>query len=189
MSFLGSLSAGIARIETFVGASLGAITMALILLNVVTRSFAKSLFWVDGAAIASMVWMAFLGASVALHHRETIAVTLLPDAMRGKSAQWLRIVVDTIILIFFAILLALSWTWFDPLTLAKNGFDTKAFAAETFNFIYAEVSTTLGIPKFWLWLIVPIFSLNSSIHALSNLSHSIVETIRPDGSSHNEEAV
>ena len=57
-------------------------------------------------------------------------------------------------------------------SLARHGFDTGAFSGATFNFIYSEVSTTLGVPKFWLWLIVPIFAFGSSVHALNNLAQT-----------------
>jgi TRAP-type C4-dicarboxylate transport system permease small subunit len=187
MAIINSLSAGIARIETVVGASLGALTMMLILLNVVTRSFAKALFWVDEAAIASMVWMAFLGASVAIHHRDTVAVSLVPDALAGKAAKLLFIAVDLTVLVFCLVLFVLCWKWFDPLTLALHGFDTRAFSGATFNFIYSEVSTTLDIRKFWLWLIVPMFAAFASIHALSNLLNSITGKVRPGGQPHHSE--
>lgn len=169
MFLLGKLSAGIARIEVVLGATLGALTTALILLNVLTRSFASSLFWVDEAAITAMVWMTFFGASAAIHYRQSVAVTLVPDMLRGPVLRGLLIAVDCTVLVFFVVLFALAWTWFDPLTLALHGFDTKAYSGATFNFIYSEVSTTLGVPKFWLWLIVPVFAFGASVHALNNL--------------------
>ncbi|ABV95441.1 TRAP transporter - DctQ subunit (plasmid) [Dinoroseobacter shibae DFL 12 = DSM 16493] len=172
MEILRKLSTGIARIEVLIGAALGAVTTALILLNVVTRSFAKALFWVDEAAITSMVWMTFLGASAAIHHRQSVAVTFVPDMLRGPVARALLIATDLAVLVFFCVLFALAWNWFDPITLARHGFDTGAFSGATFNFIYSEVSTTLGVPKFWLWLIVPIFAFGASVHALNNLAQT-----------------
>jgi TRAP-type C4-dicarboxylate transport system permease small subunit len=169
MRFLKRLSTGIARVETFVGAVLALSITLLILLNVVTRSIGASLFWVDEAAITAMVWMAFLGASISLANREAVAVTLLADAIPAGAARWLGRAVDLCVLAFALILLALVWTWYDPLVLAQVGFDLQAFSGATFNFIYQEVSTTLGVPKFWLWLIVPVFAVDISIHAAANL--------------------
>ena len=169
MRFLKKLSTAIARVETFVGAVLALSITLLILLNVMTRSIGASLFWVDEAAITAMVWIAFLGASISLSHREAVAVTLLADALPPRMARGLGRAVDLGVLAFALILLGLVWTWFDPVALARVGFDLQAFSGATFNFIYQEVSTTLGVPKFWLWLIVPVFAVNISIHALANL--------------------
>ncbi|MGR3652259.1 MAG: TRAP transporter small permease [Roseovarius sp.] len=179
MRILKSLSAAIARAEIALGAVLGVAIMGLILLNVVTRTLGAALFWVDETAVTVMVWMAFLGASVAVHHRSSVSVTLLPDALRGGSLNALRLAVDLIVLGFFVALLILCWTWYDPLTLVRVGFDLNAFTNATFNFVYKEVSATLGIPKFWLWLIVPIFAVNGTIHALANLVQPVVEEPGP----------
>lgn len=177
MWMLKSLSAAIARAETALGALLGVAVMGLILLNVVTRTLGSALFWVDETAVTAMVWMAFLGGSVAVHHRSSVSVTLLPDALQGGLKNALRLLVDLIILGFFVVLLVLCLTWYDPLTLARLGFDLNAFSGATFNFIYKEVSTTLGVPKFWLWLIVPIFAVNGTVHALANLMQPASEAL------------
>ena len=57
----------------------------------------------------------------------------------------------------------------EPLALARSGFDVRAFQGETFNFIYAENTSTLGIKKFWVWLILPWFALSLTLHGLVNL--------------------
>ncbi len=54
------------------------------------------------------------------------------------------------------------------------GFDTQAFQGQTFNFIYAENTSTLGIKKFWAWLIVPWFALSLSLHGVANLTQGDV---------------
>jgi hypothetical protein len=52
----------------------------------------------------------------------------------------------------------------------RHGFDTGAFQAATFNFIYAEPTTTLGIAKSWVWLVMWAFSLGMVLHGLANLA-------------------
>jgi TRAP-type C4-dicarboxylate transport system permease small subunit len=78
-------------------------------------------------------------------------------------------VADAILLGFALTLLVLSWVWYDPIALARAGFDLDRFALETFKFIYTEPTSTIGVPKFWLWLAVPLMSIGMSIHALANL--------------------
>ncbi|MGX1101494.1 TRAP transporter small permease [Amorphus sp. MBR-141] len=180
MRALHSISAGIAKAEITVACVFGLLIALFILLNVVTRTMGTSIFWVDEAAIASMVWMAFLGASASIHYRSSVAVTLIPDALPTRAAVLAGKLVDVLVLVFFAVLLVLTFHWFDPLTLARLGFAKDAFSGRTFNFIYAETTTTLGFPKFWLWLIMPIFAVGSAIHALSNLLSATVEASPED---------
>ena len=169
MKTLHSLSAGIAKAELTLACAFGLLIALLILLNVATRAAGTSIFWVDEAAIASMVWMALLGASASVHYRTSVAVTLLPDSLPSRAALAAGKVVDGLVLAFFVILLFLTYRWFDPIAFAATGFSKDEFSGATFNFIYAETTTTLGFPKYWLWLVMPLFAIGSAIHALANL--------------------
>ncbi|WP_341476678.1 TRAP transporter small permease [Pelagivirga sediminicola] len=142
----------------------------LVLLNVVTRAMSASIFWVDEAAIMSMTWMTFLAASAAVHHGHSVSVTLFTDMLPEGAAHAAQRAVDGIVLGFAALMLWLCWRWFLPLDLLRAGFDTGAFQGETFNFIYAEPTLTLGVRKFWLWLIMPLFALGVTLHAVANLT-------------------
>ena len=166
---LWAVSRRIAQVEVGVASILSVLITALILLNVITRSIGRSIYWVDEAAIAAMVWMAFLGASASLHYRTAISVTLFPDALPQNSQKVVTRLVDVVVLIFSVFLLWLSFDWFDPIGLIQSGFSFDDFSSETLNFIYSETTATLGISKFWLWLIVPLFAIQSAIHALANL--------------------
>ena len=84
----------------------------------------------------------------------------------GARAIW--IFVDAVTLAFGLLLIWFCWTWFDPVNLWSAGFDTRTFQGATFNFIYAEPTTTLGIRKVWLWLIIPVFAAGFTLHAVSN---------------------
>ncbi|MEY8840547.1 TRAP transporter small permease [Cribrihabitans sp. XS_ASV171] len=166
---IGRISAFWARVELAFAALLAVSITLLILLNVVTRSMGAALYWVDELAIYAMAWMTFLGASAALHHGQTVAVTILtdplPPSLRGITGK----LVDLIVLAFALFMLWFCWRWYAPLDLVRHGFDTEAFQAATFNFIYAEPTTTLGIPKFWVWLVMWAFALGASLHGLANL--------------------
>jgi len=162
-----------------VAAVLAAAITCLVLLNVVTRAMSASIFWVDEAAIYAMTWMTFLAASAAVHFSHSVSVTLLTDMLPRPALDIARRVVDAIVLIFALLMLWLCWRWFLPLDLARAGFDSVAFQGETFNFIYAEPTLTLGIRKFWLWLIMPLFAAGLTLHAVSNLVHPRSETAAP----------
>lgn len=166
---IGRVSAGWARVELTLAACLAVSISGLILLNVVTRSLGAALFWVDELAIYAMAWMCFLGASAALHYGHTVAVTILTDALPAKAQFILTKVVDLIILVFALLMVWFCWRWYSPLVLAQHGFNTEAFQGATFNFVYAEPTTTLGVRKFWVWLVMWLFALGATLHATANL--------------------
>ncbi len=141
----------------------------LILLNVVTRTAGHALFWVDELAIYAMVWMAFLGASAALHHRSAVAITLLSDAAAPSLRLLIRKLVDIIVFLFALAMLWFCWRWFLPLDIARAGFDVTVFQGNTFNFIYAEPTSTLGVPKYLFWLVMWLFALGATLHSTMHL--------------------
>ena len=162
-------SRGVARVETALAALLAAAVAGLILLNVATRTAGAALFWVDELAVYAMVWMAFLGASVTVARRSGVAVTILTDGLAPRLRRAVAVLVDLIVLAFALFLLWLAWGWYDLPTLARVGFAIEAFTGETFNFIYKEPTQTIGVAKYWVWLIVPIVAVDMSLHAAANL--------------------
>lgn len=163
------VSAAWARLELGAAAFLAVCVTLLVLLNVVTRNTGNALFWVDELAIYAMAWMTFLGTSAALHHRNSVAVTLLPDAVSLRSKAVIIKVVDIVVFAFALAMVWFCWRWFMPLELGRAGFDTKVFQGNTFNFIYAEPTSTLGIPKYFLWMVMWLFALGATLHSTMHL--------------------
>ncbi|MCL4674466.1 MAG: TRAP transporter small permease [Pararhodobacter sp.] len=166
---LARISSAWATIELTLAALLAVTISALILLNVVTRSLGAAIYWVDELAIYCMVWMAFLAASAALHHGNSVAVTLFREILPDRPKLILVKIVDLVVLIFAMAMLWFCWLWYRPDALLQAGFDIQKFQGATFNFIYSEPTTTLGIPKFWVWLVMWFFSFGAFVHSLSNL--------------------
>ncbi|ABD54366.1 TRAP transporter small permease [Jannaschia sp. CCS1] len=163
------LSAAWARVEMATAALLAVAVTLLILLNVVTRSMNNALFWVDETAIYAMVWMTFLGASAAIQSRQQVAITILTDALPGGARRVAAKLVDALVFVFACAMLYFCWRWYLPLTIIGTGFDTMAFQGATFNFIYAEPTSTIGIQKWIIWLVMPLFSCGVFLHALAHL--------------------
>lgn len=166
---LNRISAAWARVEMTAAALLAVGVTLLILLNVVTRSLNNALFWVDEAAIYTMVWMTFLGASAAIQSRQQVAITIMTDALPEGARRLAAKLVDALIFGFACAMLYFCWRWYLPLTIIGTGFDTLAFQGATFNFIYAEPTSTIGIQKWIIWLVMPLFSLGVFLHALAHL--------------------
>ncbi|MEP2029596.1 MAG: TRAP transporter small permease subunit [Paracoccaceae bacterium] len=163
------VSAAWARVELACAALLAVCVTVLILLNVTTRTAGNALFWVDELAIYAMVWMTFLGASAALHHRNSVAITLVSDAVPGHIKLLITKFVDVIVFAFALAMLWFCWRWFLPLDIAQSGFDQAAFQGSTFNFIYAEPTLTLGLPKYLFWLVMWLFALGATLHSTMHL--------------------
>ncbi len=132
------LSAAIATGESVAAGLAAATTFSLLVVNIVTRSLGNAVYWTDEAAILAMVWMAFLAASLTIHFRSHIAVTLLTDMLRPRVRLVFAVLVDAIMLTLMIVIGILVWNWFDPVGLYRANWDIAAFASTTFNFIYAE---------------------------------------------------
>lgn len=169
MAPISRISNLVLRIEKQAATVLVGILLLLILLNIVTRELDSALFWVDELAIYTMIWMALIGASAMVRMRAGVAVSIVVDLLPERLRRLTARAVDAILLVCALALLVLCWQWYDPIALARSGFDFDEFAASTFKFIYSEPTNTIGIRKFWIWLAVPVMSINMSLHALANL--------------------
>lgn len=143
--------------------------VALILLNVVTRYAGVPIYWVDEASVYVVVWLTFIGASAMTRLRLDFAVTLLTDKLGAGATAAAKACASAAVLLLGVALLVMCWVWMDPLGIARYGFDAKEYAAESFNFLYTENTQTLNWPVWVVQLILPIFSLTLSVHALANL--------------------
>lgn len=168
-----SLSDGIARAERGVLRLIALALPLLVLANVAGRAMRSPIYWMDELSILLMVWLAMIGMSLTLKTRDAVAVTMLVDAVPPLLAKAMKILVDLLVLLFGIVLLVLCYRWFDPLTLMRLGFDTRAFSGDTFNFMYQDTTATLGVAKFWFWLVVPLVAVTISVHALSNLLQTV----------------
>lgn len=170
--FLSFIDGLIARAETLVAGLLALAIVILLLINVATRTFGMPLFWVDELAIYAMVWMGFLGASLAIHYRQHIAVTVCIDFLPIRAHMFMLAVIDAMMLFLFVVLAVFVWQWFDPVAVLQAD-SLSEIGAKTFNFIYDEPTTTLGVRKFWFWLILPVFCVFVTIHSVKNLVDSV----------------
>lgn len=164
-----TLSNGTLYVECKLIASLMFLLTFLILLNVVTRYSGASLYWVDESAVYSVVWLAFIGGSAMTRLRMDFAVELLTENISAAHKKIAKVVAGLGVLAFSLALVWMCLIWFDPLGYWQAGFDAKAFAGKSFNFIYTEKTQTLNWPTWVMYLIIPIFSLTMVIHSAANL--------------------
>jgi len=160
------LSGAIAWFEArFTGAIVAAILL-LLLANVISRTLGRPLIWTDELAVYLMVLGAFTGASLGVARRQHIAVSLVAEAIGFRRRQALTYVVDTTLLLLFACFAWMLWNWFDPINVLMAE-SLTAYSRESFNFLYQEPTTTLGVRKLWFWLVLPFFCIAGFVHVLA----------------------
>ena len=164
-----ALSTAVLRTERAALTVLMGLLVLLILLNVVTRYSGTPIYWVDEAAVFTMVWLTFVGASVMTRSRMDFAVGLVSDHLPPGGAKVLKVIATLGVLVFALALVWMCWLWMDPRGIAAAGFNAKDYAEASFNFIYTERTQTLEWPTWVLQLILPIFSLTLTVHAFANL--------------------
>lgn len=157
------------RLEQLAIQGLMFLLSALILLNVATRYSGRPIYWIDESAVYSVVWLTFIGASAMTRMRLDFAVTLLTERLSERGAAIARAVSTLGVLLFGIGLGVMCWLWLDPVGIARAGFDAREYAAGSFNFIYTERTQTLNWPTWVVYLIMPLFALSMTLHALANL--------------------
>jgi TRAP-type C4-dicarboxylate transport system permease small subunit len=162
-------SNGLLRVERLFLTGAMAVLMALILVNVVTRYTGMPIYWIDEAAVYLVVWLTFVGASVVSRLRLEFCVTFLTERLPARVEKICAIVSSFSVVLFAFMLLWICWLWMDPLGLARQGFDVKEYAAQSFNFLYTEHTQTLEWPMWALQLVIPLFGFSLSVHSLAKL--------------------
>ncbi|MES2938857.1 MAG: TRAP transporter small permease subunit [Pseudomonadota bacterium] len=165
-----ALSDSWARVErVLVSGLIGAIFL-LILLNVATRAINRPVIWVDELSIYLMVMTCFVGTSLTVRQRLDFAMTLVLDALTPARLAVARRVLSLVGLAYAVFILWCSWRLFDPLGMWHSGFDVTKFTAQTMNFLYSEPTQTLGIPKWFVYLVMPVYGFGLTVHTLANLA-------------------
>lgn len=166
---LQSLSAALMAVERLAIMGFMFLLTGLILLNVVTRYTGMPIYWIDESSVYSVVWLTFIGASAMTRLRLDFAVSMLTERLSERGQKTAKVIATGMVVVFGLSLAAMCWLWMDPVGIARAGFDARAFAGETFNFLYTERTQTLNWPTWMLYLILPIFAVSMTIHGLANL--------------------
>lgn len=93
-----------------------------------------SIDWAEEVARHMMIWLTFLGAGPVLRAGGHIAVENLQDAMPRQAAAWLRVLISTLMLGFFAFLI-----WYGVLYMERTQFQATAATQISFAYIYAAM--------------------------------------------------
>lgn len=124
----------------------------LLIANVIARyAFDSPIFFAEELAVYILIWMAFLAISVAIHQDQHVRLTMLVGQLPAslqRLAYWLT---ELICLALLAVLLWYSIGWIRSPSVAF------------------DIAITLNWPKWYFYLIVPIFCATAIFHILARL--------------------
>jgi TRAP-type C4-dicarboxylate transport system permease small subunit len=122
-----------------------AVMATLVFMNVVSRYiFNHSIIWAEEVSQYLMVWVAFLGAGLALRQGRHVAIEILQDRLPSRARRMTRHLVALLLIVFMGILIVL-------------GFQFARFA-------WDQETPVLNIPLGIPYLAVPIGALLLLIH-------------------------
>jgi TRAP-type C4-dicarboxylate transport system permease small subunit len=120
-----------------------------------------------------MVMTCFVGTSLTVRQRLDFAMTLALDALTPARRAWANRLLSLVGLAYALFIVWCCWRMFDLPGLARAGFDLGRFSAQTMNFLYSEPTQTLEIPKWIVYLVLPVYGVGLSIHSLANLAEDL----------------
>ena len=122
-----------------------AVMATLVFVNVITRYvFNFSIIWAEEVSQYLMIWIAYLGAGLALREGRHVAVEMLQDRLPAALGRRLRMAVGGLVLIFLGVVTVLGFQ----------------FAVFVWNQETPVLNISLGIPS----LAIPIGSLLFAAH-------------------------
>lgn len=124
-----------------------AVMATLVFVNVVTRYvFNFSIIWAEEVSQYLMIWIAYLGAGLALREGRHVAVEMLQDRLPTALGRRLRMAVGGLVLIFLGVVTVLGFQ----------------FAAFVWGQETPVLNISLGIPS----LAIPIGALLFALHLI-----------------------
>jgi TRAP-type C4-dicarboxylate transport system permease small subunit len=141
----GSFDRVIVTVNRWIVIAMMAVMVVLVFMNVVSRYiFNHSIIWAEEVSQYLMVWVAFLGAGLALRQGRHVAVEMLQDRLPPTARRMTRHLVALLLIVFMGILTVLGFR----------------FA----HFAWDQETPVLNIPQGIPYLAVPIGALLLVIH-------------------------
>lgn len=116
--------------------------------------FGMTLYITEEFTRYSMVWMVFLGASLAVRENAHTRVELFVNFFPGKVRAWLNLAAHLLFVIFLSFLVY------------------EGCIALSFQF--EQIIPTLGIPMFWFYLALPVGGVLMILNLLPKIRESVL---------------
>lgn len=123
------------------------VATALLFVNIVLRFFFDAnTSWAEEFIRYAMIWITFIGASICFRKGIHVGVDLLINSLPEKGKRILQIYINVLAGIFMVFLI-------------KYGFDLVSFSVST-----GQISPSLQVKTFWIYLAIPLGAILSMIH-------------------------
>ena len=161
MKLLYTISDRLARFESFTLVALLFFMLGLAFLQVVLRNvFHSGFVWADILNRYIVLWVGFLGASLATYHHRHIAIDALYRFLPESMKAYARIVTNFLSLIVTLLLLYAAWSVVTDLR------------------VFGEQIESLGISTWYMILIVPIAFCLIAFRFFLIIAQAVTETLK-----------
>lgn len=145
------------------------VLMALLVVSVTWQVLSRYLLavpshWTEELARFLLVWIGVLGAAYAFHMKMHLGIDLLALHLRGRSAFWLELFINSAVAVFAI------------LVMIVGGANLVAMTWEL-----KQLSAGLGLPMAWVYSVVPLSGGLIVWYALDNVVASWHRDLRGQG--------
>ncbi|MFD2828993.1 TRAP transporter small permease [Corticicoccus populi] len=141
----------LARVEnTFITVAIIASTSVLFINIILRYFFDANTTWADEFVRYSMIWIAFIGMAVCFRHDIHFGVDLFIDSVSKQMKKYTKLYINLACILFTGLLVYF-------------GFKLVIFSYQT-----GQITPSLQIKTFWVYLAIPIGALLSIIHLVVN---------------------
>lgn len=143
-------------LDKFLETVLIALTVLLltdVLLQIASRYLLNnSISFTDELAGFLLIWVGMLGATYVTGKREHLAVNLLADKIQGRPKLWLGVATNLCMLLFAVLVMVVGGSW---LVYTR--------------FYLGQLSASLEVPLGYVYLVIPISGLITSVYLLGDI--------------------
>jgi len=139
--------------DFFVGVSIIAATLVLFVNIILRFFFDANTSWAEEFIRYAMIWIAFIGSSICFRRGIHVGVDLLMNALSKKGKSFLQLYINIVAIVFMSFLI-------------KYGFDLVLFSMNT-----GQISPSLQVKTFWIYLAIPVGAVLSIVHLLVQTYH------------------
>ena len=161
MGFLHWLDHGLASLERALVVLLLAGLLGLGLLQVIERNLlASGIFWADELLQHMVLWLGFLGASLATREHHHLSIDVLSHFLPKRWQLWLGLLVNTTALVLCTLLVQAAW-----------GFVRSEYTAGTV--------LTFGVPSWLAQSIIPLGFGAITLRFALRLVETLLQLVQP----------
>ncbi|WP_319928101.1 TRAP transporter small permease [Vreelandella zhuhanensis] len=140
LGFLQRIERGVdAVIEPTVFLGMAAL-IGVITLQIISRVLFSAVGWTEEVARFLLVWITFLGATLAFQRGRHIAVTFAVDALPGRLRQVARIAATLIVLAFMVALVVIGYRY-----MQVQSFQKSASMRLSMTYVYAVIPLSAAL--------------------------------------------